>query len=113
MNNSDVFILPSFYEGLPLVLIEAMACGLKTICTDLPGIRPWLDGAIPGSGTIFVAPPRMHQEDEPFPDDLPVFEQALAEAIETIQYRPDPDQKLVRQLSWDALCLKYHTIWNP
>ena len=58
MNNSDVFILPSFYEGLPLVLIEAMACGLKTICTDLPGIRPWLDQTIPDHGVVFVAPPQ-------------------------------------------------------
>ena len=113
MNRSDVFILPSFYEGLPLVLIEAMACGLKTVCTDLPGIRPWLDRAIPGSGTVFVSPPRMFNEDEPFPDDLPGFEQALAEAIESVRHRPDPDQRLVRQLSWDALCRSYHTIWNP
>ena len=113
MNRSDVFILPSFYEGLPLVLIEAMACGLKTVCTDLPGIRPWLDGAIPGSGTVFVEAPRMFNEDEPYPDDLPGFEQALAEAIESVRHRPDPDQRLVRQLSWDALCRSYHTIWNP
>ena len=42
LNRSDVFVLPSFYEGLPLVLIEAMACGLKVVCTDLPGVQPWL-----------------------------------------------------------------------
>ena len=113
MNNSDVFILPSFYEGLPLVLIEAMACGLKTICTDLPGIRPWLDRAIPGNGTVFVKPPRMYLEDEPYPEDLPEFEQALAEAIQTVNHRPLPDPELVRQVSWDGLCAKYCSIWNP
>ena len=113
MNNSDVFILPSFYEGLPLVLIEAMACGLKTICTDLPGIRPWLDRAIPGNGTVFVKPPRMYLEDEPYPEDLPEFEQALAEAIQTVNHRPLPDPELVRQVSWDGLCDKYCSIWNP
>jgi len=59
MNEGDVFVLPSFYEGLPLVLIEAMACGLKAVCTDLPGIRPWLDRAIPGHGVRFVQPPNM------------------------------------------------------
>ena len=113
MNSSDVFILPSFYEGLPLVLIEAMACGLKTICTDLPGIRPWLDRAIPGNGTVFVKPPRMYQEDEPYPEDLPDFEQALAEAIQTIYHRPTPDPELVRQVSWDGLAGKYCRLWNP
>ena len=112
MNNSDVFILPSFYEGLPLVLIEAMACGLKTICTDLPGIRPWLDRAIPGNGTVFVKPPRMYLEDEPYPEDLPEFEQALAEAIQTVSHRPTPDPELVRQVSWDGLSAKYCTVWN-
>ena len=112
MNKSDVFILPSFYEGLPLVLIEAMACGLKTICTDLPGIRPWLDRAIPGNGTVFVKPPRMYLEDEPYPEDLPEFEQALADAIQTVSHRPTPDPELVRQVSWDGLSAKYCTVWN-
>ena len=67
MNESDVFVLPSFYEGLPLVLIEAMACGLNCVCTDLPGIRPWLDARLPGHGVVFVAPPAMHNQDEPEP----------------------------------------------
>ena len=113
MNKSDAFILPSFYEGLPLVLIEAMACGLKAICTDLPGIRPWLDGAIPGSGTLFVTPPRMFNEDEPYPEDLPRFEAELALAIETIEHRPCADQQLVSQVSWGGLSQKYCTVWNP
>ena len=112
MNRSDAFILPSFYEGLPLVLIEAMACGLKTICTDLPGIRPWLDLAIPVSGTIFVKPPRMYNEDEPWPEDLPAFEKALAEAIQALPHRPTADQEQVRKVSWDGLCTTYRNHWN-
>ena len=112
MNASDAFILPSFYEGLPLVLIEAMACGLKTICTDLPGIRPWLDRTIPQGGTIFVTPPRMFNEDEPYPEDLEVFEQRLAESIESLKNRHGADLNLVRRVSWSALCEKLISIWN-
>ena len=112
MNASDAFILPSFYEGLPLVLIEAMACGLKTICTDLPGIRPWLDRTIPANGTVFVEPPRMFNEDEPYPEDLEDFEDRLAEAIGLVKNRPIADPDLVSRVSWDALCEKLISIWN-
>ena len=112
MNASDAFILPSFYEGLPLVLIEAMACGLKTICTDLPGIRPWLDQTIPHCGTVFVEPPRMFNEDEPYPEDLPLFELHLAQAIESVRYHPVADPALVSQVSWQALCQILISIWN-
>lgn len=112
MNQSDIFILPSFYEGLPLVLIEAMACGLKTVCTDLPGIRPWLDRAIPENGTVFVAPPRMYNEDEPYPEDLPAFEARLALGIEQAQYQPLPDPGLVTKVSWDSLCQAYCERWH-
>lgn len=30
----DVFVMPSFFEGLPVVLVEAQASGLPIICSD-------------------------------------------------------------------------------
>jgi len=33
---SDVFVLPSLYEGVPRTILEAMACGVPVVCTELP-----------------------------------------------------------------------------
>ncbi len=39
LNRYNIFILPSFYEGMPKTLLEAMGCGLACIGTDVEGIK--------------------------------------------------------------------------
>lgn len=40
---SDVFVLPSYFEGMPLALLEAMACGLPAIASHAAGGSEVLD----------------------------------------------------------------------
>lgn len=39
MKSCDIFVFPSLREGLPVALMEAMACGIPTICSDIRGNR--------------------------------------------------------------------------
>lgn len=50
---ADVVVLPSYTEGSPRVLIEAMACGRPIVGTDIPGIA-----TLDPQGTCIVRVPR-------------------------------------------------------
>ena len=44
LDRSDCFVLPSRYEGQPMVILEALALGKPVIVTDIPGARGALRG---------------------------------------------------------------------
>ncbi|MCK4979017.1 MAG: glycosyltransferase family 4 protein [Candidatus Delongbacteria bacterium] len=80
MKNSHIFILPSFYEGLPLVVLEALASGCRIIATDLPGIRE-ISKHVDKRNLKIVKTPRLHSVDTPFSEDEDQFINDLKDSI--------------------------------
>ncbi len=80
MNAADVFVLPTLHEGCCNAIVEALACGLPVISSDLPFNKDVLDN----ENSIRVDPTNVKQ---------------ISEAIEKLYN----DRVLLEQLSRGAL----------
>ncbi len=110
MGRCHVFILPSFFEGLPLVLLEALASGCRIVTTDLPGCRELLAGADPDLVEI-VRLPSMKNIDRPEQSDLADLQKKLAAALISMAGRvrksPSPSAgqicRITSRFSWNSV----------
>lgn len=105
-NLCDIFVLPSFFEGIPLTVIEALACGDRVVMTDLPGIREWLSETVPGADVLFVKMPEMQNADEPVASELPEFEKRLAAALSESIRKGETRQADVSGISWEGIAAR-------
>lgn len=117
MKQSHILVLPSFYEGLPLVLLEGLASGCRIVATDLPGISEIL-GGIHADFISLVKTPRL-DIDVPYHEDEDLFEKKLAHALKTqisASYQnPCIDISLIRDkiasYSWAGVFNKVQNIY--
>ena len=64
LRESAVFALPSFFEGLPLVLRRGRGMGCRLVATSLPGVVDELQPQLGGASTA-VPLPRLANIDQP------------------------------------------------
>ena len=111
-NQSDVFVLPSFFDGLPLTVIEALACGDRVVVTDLPGIRDWIESNTSGAFVRYVPMPKMQNTDEAVEESLPVFERNLADALFASIQTETKKAADVSRISWAAIAKKIRNFFD-
>jgi len=107
LKQSHLFVLPSFFEGLPLVLLEALASGCRLVATALPGILEVL-GKMDTKYIQLVSLPRFKEVDEPLKEDEKQFEENLTKAINiqlnAIENQPNinlsPIESELKQFTW-------------
>jgi len=98
--DTDIFVLPSEREGMPLVLLEALAMGLPVVATDIPGTRDVI-----GHGVNGVLVP---------PDDAV----ALRKALLRVATDPDGYQRMSEaarrrsaQYSWAEIGAQFERVY--
>jgi glycosyltransferase involved in cell wall biosynthesis len=74
----DVFVLPSYREGMPVSILEAMAMGLPVVATRIRGCR---EEVIPGRTGLLVEPENAEE---------------LAEALGFLLRNPEPRRRMGR-----------------
>ncbi len=110
MRKAHIFILPSFYEGMPLVLMEALACGCRIVTTALPGVMEIFKRQQPEMVRMIALPP-LKDIDSPYEEDEEKLESmlccALEETIASVIKNPQPDLSYVRQtgacFTWEKI----------
>jgi len=113
MRRASVCVLPSFYEGLPLVLVEALACGCRLVATGLPGVVDDLAPKI-GAALEVVDPPAMAGVDTPMEAELPAFVDRLTTALRHALDAPPlgSQSATLRPFTWSAVFKRIERVWR-
>jgi len=117
---SDLFILPSYYEGFAKVVLESLSCGTRAIMTDLPGIKESIYKACGKSENLsFIPMPEMKSIDQPKEEAIPNYIKNLKNEvirhlslIRKDRYDTDYPNKIRKKFGWEGFFKKYLEIYK-
>ena len=117
MRQKDIFILPSYFEGLGLIAVEALGSGLRVVATEIEGLIEFLGDKINKSEIIeYIAMPTIYDTDKAVEEEKPAFIERIVAALELMIERTRKERKLPQELleeverhSWKK---KIETIYN-
>ncbi|MGA2665379.1 MAG: glycosyltransferase family 4 protein, partial [Nitrososphaerales archaeon] len=99
---ADVFVLPSYYEAFPKVLIEAMACEKPAISSRMGGTQDSIEDGVNGYLVNYADPEALAAAIVPLLQDG-----SLARKMGAIGR-----QRVLREFTWDAVASRFDAIYG-
>ena len=101
LHNADIYFLPSYFEGLPMSILEAMSYGLPVISTKVGGIPELIVHGCNGM---------IHQ-----PDDLEGFKTSILELKDSpalMRQMEENTLQIIRQFDIDEISEKLDALYE-
>lgn len=100
-NASDVYVLPSYVEGMPLSIMEAMACGKPVIATNVGDMPILVKNGVNGN----LLPP----------GNVDLLAQKILRLVEDLELRNLMSKANVRKMAeydWDKITKQYRALYS-
>lgn len=99
MREKDIFILPSYFEGLGLIAVEALGSGLRVVATEIEGLIEFLGDKINNSDIIeYIAMPTIYDTDKAVEEEKPAFIERIVVALELMIERTRKQREIPKEL---------------
>ena len=99
MREKDIFILPSYFEGLGLIAVEALGSGLRVVATEIEGLIEFLGDKINNSDIIeYIAMPTIYDTDKAVEEEKPAFIERIVAALELMIERTRKQREIPKEL---------------